>query len=424
MNLKIETINRLQGVKEIPGDKSISHRSLMIGAIANGLTEIENCSTAADPMSTLKCIEQLGISVENKSGKLQINGKGRFGIKKSLSPLDAGNSGTTIRLLSGILVGQSFPSIITGDFSLVKRPMKRIIDPLRLMGANIRGSDKDTAPIIIEPVNKLKAISYELPVPSAQVKSCIIFAGLYAEGTTTVIERIRTRDHTERMLGLDTHESNGFYSVSVSPDHKIEGKKFFVPGDISAAAFLMAAGLLVKKSKIIIKNVGLNPTRKKILDIFISMGGKIEIENEKMIEGEPIADLVVQNSELHSNIELRKADVVDLIDEIPILAVTCMFADGKLTVRDAKELRTKETDRISAIVNNLRLLGCEVEEYEDGFAFESKKNYKPNILPSYGDHRIAMAFGIAGLLIEGVILENADCVDISFPNFWNILLGK
>ena len=261
-------------------------------------------------------------------------------------------------------------------------------------------------------------------MPSAQVKSCLIFAGLYADGITTIIEKSKTRDHTERMLGLQSLNKGEQNIVEVSPLVKIEGKKFFVPGDMSAAAFLLSAGMILPESNLTIQNVGLNPTRRHILDIFKKMGGNIQVENERMIEGESIGDLVVKHSELKSNLDLRGAEVVDLIDEIPILSVTALFSEGSFRIHDARELRAKETDRISAIVNNLRLLGSKVEEYEDGFAFEGKKNYSGNRIPSYGDHRIAMSFGIAGLKIPDVTIQDADCVDISFPGFWQELLGS
>ena len=423
MNLSIPQITHLQGTRQVPGDKSISHRALMIGAIADGVSEISFCSCAVDPMSTLSCIRQLGLKIEDCGNKIIIYGNGRHGLQMSSAPLDAGNSGTTMRLLSGILAGQRFPSVIIGDSSLSQRPMKRIMDPLRLMGANIQGTDNNTAPIKFEPVDRLRAIRYTPPMPSAQVKSSLLFAGLYASDTTLIVEKTQTRDHTERMLGLQTKNVDGSYIVEIHPDIKIEGKRFFVPGDISAAAFLLSAGLIVPGSYFRIQNIGLNPTRRRILDIFRTMGGNIQIDNERIIEGEPIGDLIVHYSELKSNLELHGAEVVDLIDEIPILAVTALFAEGYFRIHDARELRMKETDRISAIVNNLRLLGCEVEEYEDGFAFEGRKKYSGNILPSYSDHRIAMAFGVAGIRIQNVTIQDTECVDISFPGFWKELLG-
>jgi 3-phosphoshikimate 1-carboxyvinyltransferase len=422
MNLTIPQRKEIRGNLQVPGDKSISHRALLIGAIADGRTEISSCSQAADPLSTLSCIKQLGIQVDERGSSILLHGKGRRGLQEPSTPLDAGNSGTTMRLLSGILVGQDFHSVLLGDSSLCQRPMKRIMDPLRQMGANIHGTERNTAPLFIEPVERLHSIQYTLPIPSAQVKSALLFAGLYADTLTTITEYSKTRDHTERMLGLQSESKNGCNVIELNPQIIIEGKKFFVPGDMSAAAFFLSAGMLVPGSNLIIQNVGLNPSRRRILDIFKKMGGNIQIENEQSVEGEPIGDLVVKYSELRSNLDLRGAEVVDLIDEIPILAVTALFAEGLFRIRDARELRAKETDRISAIVNNLRLLGCEVEEYEDGFAFEGKKEYSGALLPSYGDHRIAMSFGIAGLKIQNITIENTECADISFPGFWQKLI--
>ncbi len=302
--------------------------------------------------------------------------------------------------------------------------MKRIIEPLRQMGANIFGTETNTAPLFIEPVEKLHSIYYTLPIPSAQVKSALIFAGLFADGLTTIIENSKTRDHTERMLALRSATENGCNIIEVQSDMKIDGKKFFVPGDMSAAAFFLSAGLIVPESNLTIQNVGLNPTRRGILDIFKTMGGNIQIENERIIEGEPVGDLVVRYSELKSNIDLRGAEVVDLIDEIPILSITALFAKGSFSIHDARELRMKETDRIYAIVNNLRLLGCDVEEYEDGFAFEGGGKYSGTFIPSYDDHRIAMSFGVAGLRIPNITIENTDCADISFPGFWQKLISS
>jgi 3-phosphoshikimate 1-carboxyvinyltransferase len=424
MNLPIPQTNGFLGQLQVPGDKSISHRALLIGAIADGVSEVRSCSRAADPLSTLSCIQQLGIQVEDQGDQILIHGKGRRRLCKSSAPLDAGNSGTTMRLLSGILVGQKFHSVLLGDSSLCQRPMKRIIDPLRHMGANIHGTERNTAPLEIEPIDQLHSIQYTLPIPSAQVKSAILFAGLFADGVTTVIETSKTRDHSERMLGLQSETKNGFHVIEVHSGVKIEGKKFFVPGDMSAAAFFLSAGMLVPESNLTIQNVGLNPTRRRILDIFKAMGGKIQIENEQTIEGEPVGDLVVQYSKLKSNLDLRGAEVVDLIDEIPILSVTALFADGTFSIHDARELRAKETDRITALVQNLRLLGCDVEEYEDGFAFEGNKKYLGTRIPSYGDHRIAMSFGVAGLKIPNTTIENTECADISFPGFWQQLVSS
>ncbi len=422
MNVSIPNVDGIKGTRRVPGDKSISHRALMIAAIANGTSEIQACSEAADPLSTLSCVRQLGIQVDERPGSLSVYGKGLHGFRRSSEALNAGNSGTTMRMLSGILAGQHFPSMITGDSSLSQRPMRRIIDPLQKMGAKITGTARDTAPLRIEPVEHLCGIDYDLPVPSAQVKSAVIFAGLFAEGKTTIREHVRSRDHTERMLGLQSSSETGGI-IEISSDIRVDGGMYRVPGDISAAAFLLSAALLVEHSELRILDVGINPTRRRVLDIFQSMGGSIQLENERTIGGEPFADILVRHSHLRSNFKLSGGDVVDCIDEIPILATTALFAEGSFAICDARELRGKETDRIAAIVHNLRALGCEVEEYEDGFAFEGNRKLNGAKLKSFGDHRIAMAFGVAGLRVQNTMIEDAECVNISFPGFWDILLS-
>lgn len=421
----IQTITPSKGLKgsvTVPGDKSISHRALMISAVAAGKSEIEGISAAADPVSTRQCLASLGVEIVEKGDILTVEGKGLRGLRAPVSVLDAGNSGTTMRLLSGILVGQSFPSEITGDASLRSRPMQRVIEPLTLMGASIRGSDRSTAPLQIKPVSRLHPIRYQMPIASAQVKSAILFAGLYADGITTVIEKVPTRDHTERMLGLEVGREEEKRVIQVQGGMKIEGKKYVVPGDISSAAFLLSAALLIPQSEVMVRNVGLNPTRTAVLDVFRQMGGSIELINRKEVAGEPLGDIVARFSELSTSFELKGARVAALIDEIPILAVTAAFAKGLFVVRDAQELRAKESDRIKAIVTNLRTLGVDVEEYDDGFAFEGKQELHGAEIESFGDHRVAMAFAVAGLRARGgAKVREAECVDISFPGFWEIL---
>jgi 3-phosphoshikimate 1-carboxyvinyltransferase len=365
---------------------------------------------------------ELGVEFSGNHDVVVVQGRGLRGLQPPARLLDAGNSGTTIRLLTGILVGQRFPSKITGDESLRRRPMQRLIHPLRLMGADLESSNRGTAPLRIKPVKTLQPIVYHMPVASAQVKSAILLAGLYAEGKTIVVELTGTRDHTERMLDLHVREQEGTRVVEVEGEMKIEGKEYFVPGDISSAAFLIAAALLVPHSEVVIKNVGLNPTRTAVLDVFRQMGGSIAIENRRDRAGEPIGDLRAITSELKTGFELNGARVAAVIDEIPILAVTAAFANGVFCVRDAQELRAKESDRIKAIVTNLRALGVEVEEYDDGFAFEGGKALHGANIDSVGDHRIAMAFAVAGLNVKGeTTIQNAECTDISFPRFWEIL---
>ena len=422
MDRTLTTAQHLKGEITVPGDKSISHRAVMIGSIGEGTSEIDGFLNAADPRSTLECIKALGIETTLTSEKLRIEGKGLHGYHKPDKMLDAGNSGTTMRLLSGILSGQRFPSQITGDQYLLRRPMKRIIDPLTEMGAQIVGTDRFTAPLKIFPSDKLHAIAYELPVPSAQVKSAILFAGLYAEGVTRVEESQQSRDHTERMLGLPSASSNGKNIVSVVGGRRIEASRFFIPGDPSSAAFFSVAGMIVPNSELLIRNVGLNPTRTGFIQTLRSMGGHVHTENERSIGGEPVGDLLVKTSTLHSDIVLKGAVIPNIIDEIPILAVAAAFASGRFEVRDAFELRNKECDRIGAVCENLSLMGIDIEEYDDGFAFESRNNLIPSHFDSFGDHRIAMAFGIASMGIPGKsTLRESECVDISFPSFWDIL---
>ncbi len=419
---KISPSKGLNGTAEIPGDKSISHRALMISAIGEGRSEITGLSKAADPESTRNCLNKLGVRIEQQGEKVVIVGKGLKGLTAPSGILDAGNSGTTMRLLSGILAGQSFASEITGDDSLRHRPMKRLMDPLRQMGADISGSSGDTAPLRIKPVKQLRAVQYQMQQPSAQVKSALLFAGLFSDGVTTVTEPVPTRDHTERMLGLISHFDRKIVRVEVRGGMKIEPRQFSVPGDISAAAFFISAALLVPNSELRIRNVGLNPTRTAVLEVFLQMGGTIIVENKRDVAGEPIGDLIIRSSDLHTGFELNGSRVAELIDEIPILAVTAAFAPGVFSVRDAKELRVKETDRITAIVTNLRSLGVQVEEYDDGFSFEGGNSVPGKRLQGFGDHRIAMAFAIAGLRAEGEMeIEGAECADISFPEFWDTL---
>jgi 3-phosphoshikimate 1-carboxyvinyltransferase len=390
----------------------------MIGALAEGASRIQGLSNAADVRSTLTCLEALGVQIDTKGSETTIHGKGPRGFKRPSAPLNAGNSGTTMRLLSGILSGQRFDSTIIGDPSLSKRPMKRIIEPLRLMGANISGTTDFTAPLHISSTYSLRPIEYELNLPSAQVKSTILFAGLYADGVTRLIEETPTRDHTERMLGLKIQSVGKKHSIEIKGGQNIPPRNGLIPGDISAATFLIAAAAILPESQLTIRNVGLNKTRVAVLDVFRTMNVSFEIRNEVIEGGEEIGDIVVKSSEVHSDITLKGESVALLIDEIPMLAVLSMFGGGTFTLRDAAELRHKESDRIAAIVQNLKALGIDVREFPDGFAFQSKKDLIGRVLESHGDHRIAMAFGVAGLRIPGITIHEAECVEISFPGFW------
>lgn len=421
MDINIQPIRRLSGERSIPGDKSISHRALMIASLAEGDSTIRGLSTAADVKSTARCLRTLGVDIEEKDGVTVVHGKGPHGFRKPAIALNAGNSGTTMRLLAGILSGQRFDSTLVGDESLSKRPMKRIIDPLRLMGANISGTPAFTAPLVIASTYDLQPIEYRLPVPSAQVKSAVLFAGLFAKGTTHVVEDTPTRDHTERMLGLKVANHGGERVVEVRGGHRIAPRDMMVPGDISAAMFLMAAAFIVPDSELTIRNVGLNGSRTEVLNVLRQMHASFSVEHVRSEGGEEVGDIVARASELRTDFVLEGKRVAEVIDEIPILAVLAAFADGTFALRDAAELRQKESDRISTLVGNLRMLGVDAEEYPDGFAFQSKKDLIGRGLESSGDHRIAMAFGVAGLRIPGIIVHGAECVDISFPGFWREL---
>jgi 3-phosphoshikimate 1-carboxyvinyltransferase len=419
MNRAVSHSSALRGTMTVPGDKSISHRSVMIGALADGVTEISGFLTAADPLSTISCFASLGIKHTFEKDRLFIYGNGLHGLRFSDAELDAGNSGTTIRLISGILAGQSFQTKISGDQYLVKRPMKRIIDPLMKMGAKISSTERYTAPLTIDPVAALHAIDYELPIASAQVKSAVLLAGLFADGTTRVIEHEPSRDHTERMLGLTPVKENGRTIISVNGGTALQARPFTVPGDPSSAAFFIVAALIVPGSEVTITNVGLNPTRIGFLTVLKQMGASITIENERIIGGEPIGDIIVKYSELTTNITISGEIIPNVIDELPILSIAAAFAVGTFEVRGAQDLRNKETDRIQAVCTNLRKLGLTVDEFPDGFAFESKKDLLSSDFDSFDDHRIAMAFGIAALALPGEsTIINAECVSISFPIFW------
>ena len=422
MDKILQPARHLRGEITVPGDKSISHRAVLIGSLSEGTTEVVGFLNAADPQSTLECVRALGIETSLTPRALQIVGKGLHGYREPKAQLSAGNSGTTIRLLSGILAGQKFPSQISGDQYLVRRPMKRIIDPLTEMGAHVVGTDKLTAPLKFFPSEKLHGITYELPIPSAQVKSAILLAGLFADGTTTVEETQGSRDHTERMLGVTTTRTTTKTQVSLVGGRQIPAKQFYIPGDPSSAAFFVVAGLITQDSELLIKNVGINPTRTGFLNVLRSMGGNISIENERLIGGEPIGDLVVKSSSLRSNVILEGSIIPNIIDEIPILAVAAAFAVGTFEVRGAFELRNKESDRIGAVCENLSLMGLDVEELEDGFAFNSTSLLIPSTFDSFGDHRIAMAFGVAAANLQGEsTIKDSGCVDISFPAFWDTL---
>lgn len=412
----------LSGTITVPGDKSISHRAVMFGAIAEGITEITGFLTGNDCMSTIECFRKLGINIEVNNDNVIVYGKGLNGLTKPKDTLDAGNSGTTIRLISGILAAQPFSCEITGDSSIQKRPMNRVIEPLSLMGAKIKGINKDNfAPLHIDGT-KLKAMEYVLPVASAQVKSAILLASLFADGVTTIIEPIASRNHTEIMLnyfGADIKNKNG--KITSSPVKQLYGKTVSVPSDISSAAFFIVAGLIVPNSHIIIKNVGINETRTGIIDALKLMGGNIEIINKKDKIGEPTADIEVKTSNLHS-ITLEGAIIPRMIDEIPVFAVAALFANGTTIVKNAEELKVKESNRIATITEELKKMGAEIKETDDGMIIQGNSRLHGAEVESHNDHRVAMSLAIAALSAENeTIINNAECVSISFPSFYDYI---
>lgn len=421
----IRPARRVQGEITVPPDKSLSHRALMLGAIARGRSLIKSLSPGGDVQSTLKCLSALGVKLEisRTGGKesVAIYGRGLYGLKPPKSTLDAGNSGTTMRLLAGILAGQPFPSTLSGDESLKRRPMGRIIEPLERMGARIE-SHKGRAPLTIRG-GRLKGICYELPVASAQVKSCLLLAGLYAQGETIVVEPIPTRDHTERLLerlGADLRREGN--ELTVIGGRELEGFEMEVPGDLSSAAFLIAAATLVPKSELVIHDVGVNPTRTGFLECLRAMGEEVEVLREWEQGGEPVADLVARAASKLRAVEVGGALIPRLIDEIPLLAVLATQAEGTTVIRDARELRFKETDRLRAAALNLQRMGAQVEERPDGLVIPGPQRLKGARIESHGDHRIAMAFAIAALIAEGpTTIEGAEWADISFPGFFELL---
>lgn len=416
----IETIRKalaLAGRVTLPADKSIAHRTAILSALADGSCEIIGYPSSADPQSTLRCLGQLGIEVETEDGSTFVHGRGLEGLQAPSEPIDCGNSGTTIRLLAGVLAGQAFQSVLVGDASLTRRPMGRIAEPLTRMGAEIF-LDEGHAPVRLHGRSPLNAVRYELPVASAQVKSCVLLAGLYADGETSVVERLPSRDHTERMLQLDTIQSGSERIVSIDGGRRIPAQTWRVPCDFSAAAFFLVAGSVVPGAEIRLPDVGLNSTRTGLLDVLRTMGADIVVENERSFGGEPIGDLTVRSSPLHG-VRISGDLVPRLIDEVPALAVAAACAEGCTEITGAGELRVKETDRIAAMARNLRRMGVPVEEYEDGLAIEGPVRLRGAAVESEDDHRIAMAMAVAGLVAEGeTTIQGAECAAVSFPGFW------
>lgn len=421
MDITIKHVKRLRGTLTVPGDKSISHRALMLGALAEGYSEIRGFSPCEDVSRTVRCLRDLGVQITISGDDVWVHGKGLRGLEKSSQLLDAGNSGTTIRLLSGILAGQDFTSSITGDQSLRKRPMRRIIEPLRRMGARISGVEDNFAPLTIQG-GQLKSLNHRLPIASAQVKSCILFAALFANGNTTLVEPSKSRDHSERLLScLGANLTIKDLSVTIESFPHLKPALLSIPGDISSAAYFMIAASILKHSEVILKNVGVNPTRTGILDVLQEMGSLMTFKNQQVQNNEPRANIQVQSSFL-KGIAIGGALIPRIIDEIPVLAVAATQAQGQTIIRDAAELRVKETDRIKAVVDNLRKMGAQVIERPDGMVVEGEQILRGAEISTYGDHRIAMAFAIAGLLAQGkTLIQDAECVDISYPGFFQQL---
>ena len=413
---------KLNGSCCVPGDKSISHRAALIGSMAEGKTVIHNFSKGDDCRRTLQWLKALGVEIQQENAKLCIQGRGLNGFCEPDNLLDAGNSGTTLRLLLGLLTGQDFFSVITGDPSLCRRPMGRVIEPLVKMGAEIRARcDNTLPPICIRGTNSLHPLEYTLPIPSAQVKSAILLAGMNAKGQTTVVQQLPSRDHTERMLQYFgaplTIKDN---VICLQGKRPIKGQEIRIPGDISSAAFIMVAAVLVPGSQVLIKDVGINPTRTGIIDVLRMMGAEIEVLDQRSWNGEPVADLMIRSGQLKGT-EIKNPLLPRVLDEIPVLAVAAAAAEGETVISDAAELRVKETDRLKAIASELRKMKIEIKEKHDGLIIRGGQLRAARV-KSWGDHRMAMALAVAGLIADGeTVIEDADCIDISFPDFPDVM---
>ncbi len=410
---------QLRGRIKVPGDKSISHRSIMFGALATGQTEVTGFLQGEDCIATRKAFEAMGVSIRDIDDKIIIDGVGLHGLKAPQAPIDLGNSGTGMRLMAGLLAGQSFSSTLIGDHSLMSRPMRRIADPLSEMGANVKTKDNGCAPIEISPSNALQGISYKQSVASAQIKSALLLAGLYAKGTTTVSEPGISRDHTERMLqsfGYEVSVNEAERTVSINGGGQLTGRAITVPSDISSAAFFMVAALIAEDADITIESVGVNPTRTGVIDILKLMGGDIVLENERLLGAEPVADIRVKSSKL-KGIEVPKKLVPLAIDEFPVIFIAAACAEGRFVLRNAKELRVKESDRIESMATGLKQLGIDLEVLEDGLIINGGA-LGAGTVDSFTDHRIAMAFAVAGIRAQQITIKDCDNVATSFPNFY------
>lgn len=421
MDREVQPAGQLRGTLTLPADKSISHRSAMFAALHEGTSTITNFSTAADPHSTLDCLRKLGVEIREEDTTIVVEGVGRDGLQEPEEDLDCGNSGTTMRLLSGIIAGSGVTARLTGDQSLSARTMRRIIDPLEKMGAEINARDQDFAPLKIKRTEKLVPLHFPLPIPSAQLKSCILLAGLFGEGVTSVVEKTPSRDHTERLLQLPVDRRNGTTVITASRDVFIPNQTYRVPNDFSAAAFWLVAGSIHPNARIWMEQVGINPTRKAALDVLQNMGASISIKSSENKGREPVANLIVESSELKS-VEIGSNIVPNCIDEIPILAIAMLFADGVSRIRGAEELRHKETDRLAALADLMRLAGADFVEFDDGFEIKGDSEFRPESATynSFHDHRIAMSAAILSLMANSPsTVRDAECTDISYPAFWD-----
>lgn len=421
--ITVAPVQKLQGELAVPGDKSISHRSIMLGSLAQGTTRISNFLRGEDNFSTMKAFRSMGVPIEDDGQTVTVHGVGLHGLKEPGDLLDCGNSGTTIRLMTGLLSGQSFFSVLTGDQYLRKRPMKRVVEPLARMGAQIAGRGGGTlAPLAITGAS-LSGIDYQSPIASAQVKSALMLAGLYAAGETKVTEPSLSRDHSERMFRFFGADLDTFCNgVAVRGGRELKGQDIVVPGDISSAAFFLVAALIVPGSELLIRNVGVNPTRTGVIDILLAMGGDIILQNQREVSGEPVADLLVRSSRL-KGIDIGGDLVPRAIDEFPAICVAAAVAEGTTTIKDAKELRVKETDRIAAMASNLRTVGAgQIDETDDGMIIQGVESLSGGTVTSCGDHRIAMSLSVAALVCKHEIqIDDVSCVATSFPGFYELL---
>ncbi len=413
----------LRGSFELIGDKSISHRAIMFSSISKGHNKISNFLMGQDCLSTISCFKKMGVDIDIKGNEVFVKGNGLHGLKPPKDLLDVGNSGTTIRLLSGILAGNNFDATLIGDESIGKRPMKRVTDPLRMMGCKIEGKDDaNYTPIKIYGGN-LKGIDYNMKVASAQVKSALILASLYADSQSIIREKVKSRNHTEIMLksfGADINVND--LDITINPVKELFNQDIYVPGDISSAAFIIVGALITKGSEVLIKNVGLNQTRTGIIDVVKNMNGNIEIINQRLVGGELVGDLLVKYSKDLNATTIDKTIIPRLIDEIPVIAVLATQAEGTTIIKDAKELKVKESNRIKSVVDNLRLMGADIEELEDGMVIKGKTKLNGASITTFKDHRIAMAFSIANLICDTeLVLDDTECIDISFPGYFDLL---